>query len=130
MVDELAVMIPIAFFFFVYLIVRTISDNRLKRIVVEQQADVTNLQHLFRRPPASLISSLKWGMLLIGIGAGVMVGKQFDGPDPEMFIISSMVLGAGIALVLFYILGHFIEKNQNRQNREESLEPQERDRRS
>ncbi len=61
------------------------------------------------------ISSLKWGLLLVGIGVGILVGKLLTvctslNEEPAFF--SMICLFGGLGLIIFHIIAGRIEKKQ------------------
>ncbi len=59
--------------------------------------------------------SLKYGMLLVGVALGIIVGNataQSLGMPEEMAYLSMMLLFGGISLVLFYIIQKTVLKDK------------------
>jgi len=59
------------------------------------------------------MGSLKWGMLFVGIGVGILLGKIFAsysilGEEVSMF--SMICLFGGLSLVIYYFVERAIEK--------------------
>ena len=55
-------------------------------------------------------TELKWGMMLVGVGAGILIGKimaAYGRLGEEVSIFSMVCLVGGISLIIY----HFIEKN-------------------
>jgi hypothetical protein len=60
------------------------------------------------------ISALKWGLLLVGIGVGILLGKLlvvFTTLDEEPAFFSMITLFGGIGLIVFHQIARRMEKN-------------------
>lgn len=95
------VLIPLAFFAMiigiVYLFVR-----RSERMALLAKGTDASIFESGKQP-----SSLKWGLLFIGIGAGILVGKLLSlhttlGEEPAVF--SMICLFGGSALIIYHLL--------------------------
>lgn len=103
---EFEVLIPIAFFVMIFLIIRTVSENRTRRLLVERGLVDEKVKHLFARNGRdNPLVSLKWGMVLIGIGLALAIGEMFPRTFSETAVMGLMVLFAGIAFIIYYVLG-------------------------
>jgi hypothetical protein len=59
----------------------------------------------FRVFQGNVLSNLKWGLLFIFIGIGMLVGQQLHyviGFDEESAIFGSILISGGLALIIFY----------------------------
>jgi hypothetical protein len=59
--------------------------------------------------------SLKWGLLLIGVGTGILLGKMFVSLScmgEEVAYFSMITICGGISLLLYHFLAWRAEKNQ------------------
>ena len=88
----------------VYLLVR----RKERLTMIEKGADPT----IFQKESNSM-ESLKWGLLFVGIGIGILLGKIFAaysmlGEEASMF--SMICLFGGLSLVIY----HFIERSFRR----------------
>jgi hypothetical protein len=55
----------------------------------------------------SVLSNLKWGLLFVFIGIGLLVGNQLHSTfyfDEESAIFGSMLISGGLALIIFYFI--------------------------
>ncbi len=101
MVQEL---VPLGAFVMVVLMVKIHSDNKLKRYMVEKGVTPDVLQALFAHPvQENAPTSLKWGLVLTGIGLGAFVGMLIQ-ENNEVFTLASMLFFGGLALIIFYFL--------------------------
>ena len=86
-------------------IIKIISDNRIRRALVEKGVVDENIKYLYATDPASNPqSSLKWGMVLIGVGLALVLNIVFPYQVSEVMAFGLMFLFAGVALVMFYFL--------------------------
>jgi len=55
----------------------------------------------------NILSNLKWGLLLVSAGIGLLVGHQlkyYFGFHEDSAVFGSILLAGGIALVIFYLI--------------------------
>jgi len=91
-------------------IIKTFLDYSMRKKLIEKGLVDSNVKHLFRYGgPTS--TSLKWGMMLIGIGAAVIVGRLVPYRIQDEVTISLMFILAGLALVIYYFIAPKLDKN-------------------
>jgi hypothetical protein len=102
-------LIPLAFFFMVYLIVKSFIENRTRQKLIDKGIVDDKAKLLFeatRESPQR--NALKWGMVLIAIGIALALANVFpylfDGPAG----VGLMFLFAGAAFIVY----HFVAKAQ------------------
>jgi hypothetical protein len=101
-------LIPISFFLMIFGIVYVIVRRKERLAMIEKGADPSMFDGARKSP-----TSLKWGMLFVGIGVGILLGKIFAaysclGEEASMF--SMICLFGGLSLVIF----HFVEKSMEK----------------
>jgi hypothetical protein len=109
---------PFVVFLFIAIITKLILDYRLRNRIIEKGAAEENLKLLL--PPNSShtnLSSLKWGMVLVGLGLGIIVGQEYDWRrgDGE-FTVAFMLIFGGFALALFYGIASFMTRKARENN--------------
>lgn len=105
------IIVPVIFFSIVA-IVRIISDNVVRRHVIEKGLMDENVKHLFARSSSDNVpGSLKWGMVLIAVGAAILVGQFVPYAIKEEITISGMFIMGGLALILYYFIASKMMKN-------------------
>lgn len=108
-------MIPIilfpSFLIAVVLIVKIVSDNRLRHKFVDKGLVDENVKFLYKAEEDRRYSSLKWGFVLIGLGVGFLLSQVFSFEMPDMAILSMVSLFSGLGLVVYYII---VSKSKNR----------------
>ncbi len=98
-------LIPIAFFTIIYMIVRTVSENRTKRQLIDRGLVDEKAKMLFTTQMRdNPLQSLKWGLVLIGIGVALAVGEMFPRTFTEGGVMGLMMLFAGLAFIVYFVL--------------------------
>ncbi len=99
------IFIPLIIFGAIYLTIKVISDNRLRhklieRGLVDEKASVLFTKHqTFDNP----LQSLKWGLVLVGIGLGLFVQVIVPGIN-DAVSIGIMFIMAGIAFIVYHVI--------------------------
>lgn len=102
--DLASLALGIALFILIAVIVKTVSDNKTKRRLIEKGVVDDKLTTLFEeRPELRILAVLKWAFVLIGIGAAVLIGRMSAYHSRE-YMMAFMFLFAGIGLVLYYVI--------------------------
>lgn len=95
-------LIPVSFFAMIYGIVYLLVRRRERLALLEKGADASVFE-----AARNLSSSLKWGLLLIGIGAGILIGKLlavYTTIEEEPAYFSMVCLFGGIGLIIYHLL--------------------------
>ena len=95
--------IPITLFIIIGLIIKWGMDNKTRRLLIEKGMVDEKLKYLFTEPPQSL-SSMKWGMVLIGIGLALFIGQIFSSDLTEEATMGLMFLFAGLGFIIYYFM--------------------------
>jgi preprotein translocase subunit YajC len=108
------ILVPLGFFAMVFGIVYFSIKRKERRQLIEKGIDASVIE-----PKHSIPSSLKWGMVLVGIGVGILLGKLMAayttmGDEASMF--SMMCLFGGLALVIYYFMERNLEKKDPHTN--------------
>lgn len=108
----IAVCIPITALIITAIIVKIVVDNKTRQKLIEKGMVDENVKYLFydkfeQHAPVSL----KWGLVLIGIGLAILIVRMIPTYYVEEITIGAMFIGAGLALLIFY----FIAKNKSGQ---------------
>ena len=116
MSEELMVVLNVLIVFSaVAFVIKTISDNVLKRKAIEKAELNEHIKYLFsggeglERAP---LSSVKWGLVLIGLGAAIFVGRMFPYDMYDSVTVGLMMLFAGLGFVIYYFLASAAMKNK------------------
>jgi hypothetical protein len=100
-------LIPIAFFAMVYGIVYLFVRKKERLALIAKGADAS----IFESPKQP--SSLKWGLVFVGIGAGILLGKVlavYTTLEEEPAFFSMICLFGGIGLVIYHLIANRFEE--------------------
>ena len=120
--DKMWEMFPlIVMFVVVPIIIKMLSDNKTRRMLIEKGLVDEKVKYLFMNKPKEYVSSsLKWGMVLIAIGLAVFVGQMAPKELAEEVTIGAMFVLGGLALVIYYAIA---SKKINEQDKMQSELP-------
>jgi peptidoglycan/LPS O-acetylase OafA/YrhL len=109
--------------------VRTFTEHRTRRRLMEARLDDREIRAFLARPErADLFASLKWGLLLVGVGMGLVTAQflPYGGEDPITYGL--MFLYGGLALLLYHVIAAVIaRRDRERDAREAPVRRVERD---
>jgi len=102
---DVEILIPISFFIVTAFIVKVISDNKIRHRLIEKGEIDEKIKYLFadKIQPKNL-SSLKWGLVLTGIGLALFIGQLFHYAISEEMTIGGMFMFAGLGFIIYYII--------------------------
>lgn len=111
-------MVPIiivpAIFFAFYAIIKTISDNAVRRKLVDKGLVDENTKYLFQGTRSSNVpESLKWGMVLVAVGAAVLIGQIVPTDFRDEATLSGMFILGGLALIVYYFIASKVLKQSD-----------------
>ena len=103
--NNLEVLIPISLFYVTYLIVKVITDNRVRQKLIDKGLVDEKAKYLFvKSTEMQPMASLKWGIVLIAVGIALFINSVFpllmEGPASFGFVS----LLAGLAFVVYYFI--------------------------
>lgn len=102
--SEAIIIVPAVFLSFV-LMIKIISDNRIKKMLIERGKVDENVKFLYQNFAArDPLSSVKWGMVLIGIGLAFLLGQLFPYSVSDEAVIGLMFLFAGVGFLVYYFM--------------------------
>ncbi len=112
------IFVPLIVFGSIAYVIKVLSDNRLRSMLIKQGEVNENVKYLFgERFGVSVPTSLKWGMVLIAIGAAILLTKIIDifirADDSLMFAL--MFIFGGVALLVYYVIGTRMLKEEQSQ---------------
>lgn len=111
------IIVPIGIFIAFAYTIKVLSDNRLRRLLIEKGQVNESVKYLFVGPSDKNVpSSLKWGMVLIGIGVAVLIGQVVPNHMMEEVTVGGMFLLAGLGLVVYYFLASRLIKKEKTEN--------------
>jgi len=104
MFSEAVIIVPVLFYSLVT-IIRIVSDNRLKRIMIERGNTEGNLELLTASSNVSQsLNSLKWGIVLVGVGLAFLLGDYFRHAFTDEGLLGLVATFAGAGMLIFHFL--------------------------
>jgi preprotein translocase subunit YajC len=103
-------LIPIALFAMVFGIVYIAIRSKERKALIAKGLDASLLETKKRVP-----ADLKWGMLFVGIGVGVLLGRLFASytcMGEEASYFSMICLFGGLSLVIYHFIARANEKKE------------------
>ena len=102
------IFVPIAFFAMIFGIVYIVVRKKERMLLIQRGADASSFES-----KKNGIATLKWGLLFLGIGTGILLGRVFAaytclGEEASYF--SMICLFGGLSLVIFHVLARQMEK--------------------
>ena len=98
-------LIPIVLFVIVPVIIKIVSDNSVRKMLIEKGMVDENIKYLYgSKFDRGVPGALKWGMVCTALGLAIYVG-QIAAPDirHEMTLAGMLIFG-GLALILYYFI--------------------------
>ena len=96
------IIVPISVFAMVFGIVYLGVRHKERMALIKNGGNASNLE-----TKSNILGSLKWGMIFIGIGLGIIIGKIISSStsmEEEAAFFSMICLFGGVALMIFYII--------------------------
>lgn len=97
-------LIPIAFFAMIYGIVYLFVRRKERLALLSKGVDASVFESAKNQS-----SSLKWGLLLVGIGTGILIGKilaVYTTLEEEPAFFSMVCLFGGIGLIIYHVIAY------------------------
>lgn len=115
-------LIPITLFIVIGLIIKILSDNSVRKKLIQKGKIDENVKYLFtdtfeRHVP----SSLKWGIVLIGVGLAFFIGQFVPRRMSDEITLGAMFILAGVGLLIYYFLASQIVKKAKQESQVEKV---------
>ena len=95
----------LALFIAIAVIVKIALDHRTRQKLIEKGLVDENVKYLYRENGETrALGTLKWAMVLIGIGLAVIIGQLVPDHMMEEITAAGMFLLAGVGLVVYYLI--------------------------
>jgi hypothetical protein len=107
---EAEILIPISLFAMVFGIVY-LAIRRKERMALIEKGLSADVLEAHRRTP----STLKWGMVFLGVGIGILIGRilaEYTMLGEEESFFSMVFLFGGLSLLIFYFLEKKLERKE------------------
>jgi hypothetical protein len=109
-------------FFSIVAIVKIVTDGATRKRIIEKSiSDPKAAQTLLTHPDLVNLSSLKWGMVLVGIGLAWLFSRWMPYYWRDETVFGLMFLMAGLAMLAYYPIAQRRLKQIEKQGR--SLPP-------
>lgn len=100
-------------------IIKIISENRTKRVIIEKGKFDENIKYFLTASLESYVpSSLKWGLVLLGIGLAIILGQIVPIKYQSVITFGGMFVFAGIGFLVYYFVALKEMKKKSKQNSE------------
>lgn len=112
----------IIFFGVVAFIVKIILEHQTRKKLIEKGMLDENVKYLYAdRPEDRILPSLKWGMILIGVGIAFFIGQLVPPELAEEITIGGMFLFAGLGLILYYAIANKMVKKSKEEPSDQDI---------
>ena len=104
------VIVPISVFAMIFGIVYTALRHKERMMLIKTGGQASSLE-----TKGNILGSLKWGMIFIGIGLGIIIGKivaSNTSMEEEAAFFSMICLFGGSALMLYYIFANRMKDSE------------------
>lgn len=100
------ILVPLGFFLSIVWIVKIISDNRIRRKLIDQRVSDEMAEAIMSRGGAapSAYGALKWGLIILSIGGALVFAHLLTIDMDDPIGIGLLCLAAGGGLVAYYYL--------------------------
>ena len=103
---EIEILVPLGFFALVAYIAKLIADTRIRRKAMEAHASAEVAEAILDRAGPSTRSALKWGLVVLALGAAVLLLDVFAIGFESPLAYGIMLLATGGALLSYYLVEH------------------------
>ena len=102
-------------FFGIAAIVKIVSESRTRNQLIEKGMADDEIKRLYGATSSlQSISSLKWGMVLVGIGLAVLISRFFPRYVSDEVAWGLMFVFAGLGFLIYYpIAARLMKKEKN-----------------
>jgi len=109
----MGILVPIVLFIIMGWIVKVLSDNHIRKLLIEKNIDSESVKLLYSDKLEKYVpSAMKWGMVLVAVGLAIFLGKLMVlipgltpyRHDEETFIFALMFIMGGLALIIYYTM--------------------------
>jgi len=94
--------------------IKIVSDTKIRQHLIEKDMVKEDVKYLYPEKLPNTPTSLKWGMVLIGIGLAFIIGQLVNNFYQTEVTIGSIFLLSGIALLIYYQIAkkHFSDNDK------------------
>lgn len=103
--ELIPIIIVPGFFILIAFISKLISDNRVRRELINSNADTTTIENLFLRARSeNPDGSLKWGIVAVAIGISLILIETFNLSGDQAMTYGIVFIFGGAGLLGFYMI--------------------------
>jgi len=94
-------LVPVAFFFLIGYMVKTISDNKIRKRALENGNLNESIKHLWQKSYANKpLQNIKWAIIFAGVGLVILLGHIFAWTEAVAMGLALIVVA--VALLVYY----------------------------
>jgi len=98
---DLGFLVPVVFFVLIGYIVKTISDNKIRKRALENGNLNESIKHLWEKSYSNKpLQNVKWAIIFAGIGLSILVAHIFALAEAVAIGLSAIVVA--VALFVYY----------------------------
>jgi len=118
--DESIIIVPVLFLSIVW-IVKIVAENRTRQKLIDKGVVDEKIKDMFaNQAELSVLSNLKWGMIMIAIGTAFFAYQMFDLRLHDEGVFGLMLILAGAGFLIYYPMAQNllkeIERRRNQSN--------------
>lgn len=103
--ELIPILIVLGFFLMIGFVTRTLSDNRVRRELLQTNADAATIENLFLRSRSeNPDNSLKWGIVGVSIGISLVLIELLKLSADEPMAYGLVFIFGGGGLLVFYAI--------------------------
>jgi phage shock protein PspC (stress-responsive transcriptional regulator) len=101
--------------YFTLAIIKLVMEHKTRNRLIEKGLVDEKVKYLFfEKQPGEASTSLKWGIVLIGLGLAVLIGRLAPQYIRDEMTVAALFFLAGLGLVIYYFIARAMQKkNQN-----------------
>jgi hypothetical protein len=112
-----AILIPAIVFFSIVAVVKIVADARTRNRLIEKGSADSKLQNLLgTSAELHALSSLKWGMVLVGIGLAALISRLFPYYLSDEVAFGLIFLFAGIGFLVYFPIAEWRMKKMRQKD--------------
>jgi uncharacterized membrane protein len=107
------VILLLGFFILLAFVVKSILDHRTKQQLINKDMVGEEAKRLLQleTPRIKVLGSLKWALVLMGIGAAIIIGQLVPARISEEITVAGVFVFAGLGFLIYYIYAIKITKD-------------------
>lgn len=117
---DVEILVPLGFFAAIVWIVKIVSDNRIRRKMLDQHVSDEMVEAILQKGKSepSALGALKWGLIVLGVGGALILVELFSIDADEPLAYGMLFLAAGAGLIAYYLIASAHEHVDREKNEE------------